>query len=132
MTTEAARPVRVEILARQDCQCRGMARIVVERVIDELDISADVNEIEIGSHAEAKKRGFLGSPTVRVNGLDVEPGTNGSREVNLGDRVYRSEQGLQGWPDAQWIRAALVVAQTASSNSDGDGDSSARSSTTNP
>ncbi|MDQ3381889.1 MAG: hypothetical protein M3546_16510 [Actinomycetota bacterium] len=105
-----------------------MARIVVERVIDELDIAADVTVIEITSHAEAKKRGFLGSPTVRVNGLDVEPGTNGSREVNLGDRVYRSALGLQGWPDSQWIRAALVVAQTASS----DDDSSARSSTTNP
>ncbi len=128
MTTEAGRPVRVEILARRDCQCRGMARIVVERVIDELDIAADVTVIEITSHAEAKKRGFLGSPTVRVNGLDVEPGTNGSREVNLGDRVYRSALGLQGWPDSQWIRAALVVAQTASS----DDDSSARSSTTNP
>ncbi len=128
MTTEAGRPVRVEILARRDCQCRGMARIVVERVIDELDIAADVTVIEITSHAEARKRGFLGSPTVRVNGLDVEPGTNGSREVNLGDRVYRSALGLQGWPDSQWIRAALVVAQTASS----DDDSSARSSTTNP
>ncbi len=128
MTTEAGRPVRVEILARKDCQCRGMARIVVERVIDELDIAADVTVIEITSHAEAKKRGFLGSPTVRVNGLDVEPGTNGSREVNLGDRVYRSDLGLQGWPDSQWIRAALVVAQTAASG----GDSSARSSTTSP
>ncbi len=132
MTTEAARPVRVEILARKDCQCRGMARIVVERVIDELDIAAEVTVVEITSHAEAEQRGFLGSPTVRVNGLDVEPGTNGSREVTLGDRVYRSDQGLQGWPDSQWIRAALVVAQSASSDGDGDGDSSARSSTTNP
>ncbi len=132
MTTEAGTPVRVEILARKDCQCRGMARIVVERVIDELDIAVDVLVVEITSHAQAKKRGFLGSPTVRVNGLDVEPGTNGSKEVTLGDRVYRGEKGLQGWPDARWIRAALVVAQTASSNSDGGSDSSERSSTTSP
>ena len=130
--TEAARPVCVEILARKDCQCRGMARIVVERVIDELDVSADVKVVEITNQAQAKKRGFLGSPSVRVNGLDVEPGTNGSREVTLGDRVYRSERGLQGWPDSRWIRAALVVAQTASSEGDGDGGSSARSSSTSP
>jgi len=130
MTTKAGRPVCVEILARKDCQCRGMARIVVERVIDELGARVEVTEIDMTSASQAKKRGFLGSPTVRVNGLDVEPGTNGSREVTLGDRVYRGDRGLQGWPDSRWIRAALVVAQAASS--DGDGDSSARSSTTSP
>lgn len=131
MTTEAGRPVRVEILARSDCQCRRMARIVVERVIDELDISAAVTVVEITSQAEAKKRGFLGSPTVRVNGLDVEPGTNGL-EVTVGDRVYRGDRGLQGWPDARWIRAALVVAQAAAPDSGGEGGASPRSSTTSP
>ena len=131
MTTEAGRPVRVEILARKDCQCRGMARIVVERVIDELGIPVEVTVIEITSQAQARKRGFLGSPTVRVNGLDVEPGTNGSKEVTLGDRVYRGDRGLQGWPDSRWIRASLVVAQAGSSDGDADGDS-ARSSTTSP
>ncbi|CAN5682790.1 hypothetical protein BH20ACT14_BH20ACT14_17730 [soil metagenome] len=132
MTTETGRPVRVEILARKDCQCRSMARIVVERVIDELGIPVEVTVVEITSQAQAKKRGFLGSPSVRVNGLDVEPGMNGSREITLGDRVYRGDQGLQGWPDSRWIRASLVVAQTAASDGDGDGDSPARSSTTSP
>ncbi len=131
MTTEAGRPVRVEILARSDCQCRGMARIVVERAIDELDISAEVTVVEITSEAHAKQRGFLGSPTVRVNGLDVEPGTNGSKEVTFGDRVYRGDRGLQGWPDARWIRAALVVAHVASDGG-GEGGTSSRSSTTSP
>jgi len=130
MTTDAGRPVRVEILARKDCQCRGMARIVVERAAEEVGIPVDLTVIDVTSVSQAKKRGFLGSPTVRVNGLDVEPGTNGSRDVTLGDRVYRGDRGLQGWPDARWIRAALVVAQAASSN--GDGDSPARSSTTSP
>ncbi|CAN5165448.1 hypothetical protein BH20ACT13_BH20ACT13_05910 [soil metagenome] len=132
MTTEAGRRVRVEILARSDCESRGMARIVLERVVDELDIPVEVEVVEITSQAQARKRGFLGSPTVRVNGLDVEPGTNGSKEVTLGDRVYRGERGLQGWPDARWIRAALVVAQVAASDGGGEGDSSTRSSTTSP
>ncbi|MDQ3672125.1 MAG: hypothetical protein M3364_06780 [Actinomycetota bacterium] len=132
MTTEAERRVRVEILARQDCQCRGMARIVVERVIDELNIPVEVTVIEITSTAQARKRGFLGSPSVRVNGLDVEPGTNGSKEVSLGDRVYRGDRGLQGWPDSRWIRAALVVAHAASSDGGGEGDAPRRSSTTSP
>ena len=129
MTTEAGRPVRVEILARQDCQGRAMAAIVVERVAAEIGVPVTVEVIDMKSEAQAKKRRFLGSPTVRVDGLDVEPGTNGSTDFTLGDRIYRGgERGLQGWPDARWIRAALVVAQSSGSN----GDSPARSSTTSP
>ena len=42
------------------------------------------------SEAQAKKRRFLGSPSVRVDGLDVEPGTMDSTDFTLGDRIYRS------------------------------------------
>lgn len=129
MTTEAGRPVRVEILARKDCESRGMAAIVVERVAAEIGVPVALEMINVTSEAQAKKRRFLGSPTVRVDGLDVEPGTNGSTDFTLGDRVYRGgDRGLQGWPDARWIRAALVVAQSSEPN----GDSPARSSTTSP
>jgi hypothetical protein len=132
MTTEAGSPVRVEILARKDCENRGMAIIVVERVAAELGIPVALEVIDVTSQAQAKKRRFLGSPSVRVDGLDVEPGTNDSTDFTLGDRVYRSgERGLQAWPDARWIGAALIVAQSAS-NGAGNGDSSARSSATSP
>jgi hypothetical protein len=131
MTTGAGPPVRVEILARTDCDNRGMAAVVVERVAAEMGIPVALEVIDVKSEAQARKWRFLGSPSVRVDGLDVEPGTNESTDFTLGDRVYRSgERGLQGWPDDRWIRAALVVARSASS---GNGDSgAARSSATSP
>jgi hypothetical protein len=134
MTTEAGLAVRVEVLARKDCENRGMAVIVVERVAAEMGIALALDVIDVTSEAQAKKRRFLGSPSVRVDGLDVEPGTNGSEDFTLGDRVYRSgHRGLQGWPDERWIRGALVVAQSAlNGNGTGEGDSSARSSATSP
>ncbi len=129
MTTGTGRPVRVEILARKDCESRRMAEIVVERVAAEMGVPVALEVIDVTSEAQARKRRFLGSPTVRVDGLDVEPGTNGSTDFTLGDRVYRGgERGLQSWPDARWIRAALVVAQASTSN----GDSSVTSSMTSP
>ncbi len=130
MTTNGARPVRVEILARKDCDNRAMAVMVVERVAAEMGIPVALEEIDLTSEAQAKKRRFLGSPSVRVDGLDVEPGMGDSTDFTLGDRIYRSgDRGLQAWPDDRWIRAALIVAQ-ASSN--GNGDSSATSSATSP
>ena len=131
MTTNTAHPVRVEILARKDCDNRAMTVIVVERVAAEMDIAVELEEIDVTSEAQAKKRRFLGSPSVRVDGLDVEPGMMDSTDFTLGDRIYRSgDRGLQAWPDDRWIRAALLVAQSASNGTSGD--SPARSSATSP
>ena len=130
MATETGRPVRVEILARKDCENRGMAVMVVNVVAAEMGIPVVVEEIDLTSEAQAKKHRFLGSPSVHVDGVDVEPKASASTEFTLGDRVYRGgARGLQAWPDARWIRAALIVAQSAS-NGNGNGASSARTATT--
>jgi hypothetical protein len=57
---------------------------------------------------------FLGSPTVRVDGRDVEPGADERDEFALACRVYRTQDGLRGQPDPEWITAALRASQTAS------------------
>jgi hypothetical protein len=112
-------PVRIEILARRDCPNRGMARIVVDRAIVESGVFVELETVDVKSEAQAKKRRFLGSPSVRVDGLDVEPGSNGRTDFTLSDRLYRCGLGgLQGWPDERWIRSALLVASAQLSPSD--------------
>lgn len=50
---------------------------------------------------------FLGSPTVLVDGEDVDP-TAGTRiDFGLKCRLYRSDEGQSGVPPDEWIRAAL-------------------------
>ena len=68
MTTDTAHPVRVEILARKDCDNRAMAVIVVERVAAEMGIAVELEEIDVTSEAQAKKRRFLGSPAFASTG----------------------------------------------------------------
>jgi len=53
---------------------------------------------------------ILGSPTVRVDGRDVDPQAEERRDYGLSCRVYRTERGLAGLPDARWLRAALRCA----------------------
>ena len=50
---------------------------------------------------------FLGSPTMRVDSRDVEPGAEERREFVVSCRVYPSERGVAGQPDEGWIREAL-------------------------
>ncbi len=52
---------------------------------------------------------FLGSPTLRVNGEDVDPGAGTRYDFGLKCRLYRSEDGQSGVPPEEWIRAALHV-----------------------
>lgn len=131
MTTESDGPVRIEILARKDCPSRGMAIAVVEKVVAETGVPADVVVIDMTSDTQARKRRFLGSPTVRVEGRDVDQRLNGLSEFTLEDRIYRTDRGLAGWPDAAWVREALLLA-VAQTTTNGDHGSSSRSSATSP
>jgi hypothetical protein len=111
-------PVRIEILARKDCDSVGMAIAVVERVVAETGVPAEIEVIDVATIAQAKKLQCLGSPTVRVDGRDVDKQPNGHVDVSLDDRVYRTERGLAGWPDAEWVREAILLA-TAGTTTNG-------------
>ena len=107
--------VRVEILAREDCPNREMALIVVERVVDEMGIPAEIEVVEMADDDDAEEHRVLGSPTVFVDGRDVDPEPLYDA-YSADDRIYRTARGPSGWPEAEWIRDALLraVAQTTS------------------
>jgi hypothetical protein len=107
--------VRVEILAREDCPNREMALIVVERVVDEMGIPAEIEVVEMAGDDDAEEHRVLGSPTVFVDGRDVDPEPLYDA-YSADDRIYRTARGPSGWPEAEWIRDALLraVAQTTS------------------
>lgn len=124
-------PVHISILARKDCDNRGMAVAIVERVVAETGVPAEVEVIDVTTMAQAKRLGFVGSPTVRVAGRDVDRQPDGQAVVSLDDRVYRTERGLAGWPDPAWVREELLLA-VAGTTTNGHHDASATSSATSP
>lgn len=129
--TKVPGPIRIEVLARSDCPNRGMALLVVERAIAESGIHVDLEVVDVESEAQARKRRVLGSPSVLVDGVDVEPGAGGRTDFSFEDRLYRCGlRGIQGWPDERWVRSALLVA-SVQPEPNGDG-SPGRSSTTRP
>jgi hypothetical protein len=70
-------------------------------------VPAAIEPVRIASDQEAQARRFLGSPTLRVDGSDVEPGADERRDYGLKCRLYRSATGLTGGPDEAWILAAF-------------------------
>lgn len=104
------RPVRVEVLAGPECPNVDATIALIERVAWDERVPIRVEQVTVTSEANARRRRVLGSPTVRVNGRDVEPGAARRTDFTLACRVYRNERGLAGWPDERWLRAALLDA----------------------
>ncbi len=98
---------RVEILYFEGCPNHEPTRALVERVARELGVEPEVEQVWVPHADAASNLGFLGSPTVRVNGRDIEPGAAERDDFVFSCRVYRGEGKLSGQPEAGWIREAL-------------------------
>jgi len=100
----------IEVLYVQDCPNYVGALALVERVRAELGIDADIRSTLIVDQAAAERARFPGSPTVRVDGRDVEPGSEPAAEITTACRLYRLEHRLAGQPAERWVRDALLRA----------------------
>lgn len=106
-TKRDVRPL-VEILYFDGCPNHEGALALVEQVATELGIDPDVRLVGV-PHPEAVERlRFLGSPTIRVDGQDVEPGSEARTDYAMSCRVYRRGDGLAGLPPGDWVRTALT------------------------
>jgi hypothetical protein len=100
----------VEVLYVQDCPHYPGTLALVQRVLAELGIAAEIRSTLIGDQADAEQARFAGSPTVRVDGRDVEPGSEPPMEIVVGCRLYRLEHRFAGQPADAWVREGLLRA----------------------
>lgn len=100
---------KIEFLFWQDCPSHPEARRRLREVMAEERIDLPIEEIEVLTDEDAERLRFPGSPTIRVNGMDLDP--DGAAQVGtaLTCRVYRLEDGrLSPVPSKEMIRRALV------------------------
>jgi hypothetical protein len=102
-------PLRIEVLYFEGCPNVGASVALVQRVVSELRVDADLQLVEVAGEADAIDHHFLGSPSVRVDGTDVEPGADQRSDYAFACRIYRTESGLAPRPTEEWIRAALAA-----------------------
>jgi hypothetical protein len=99
----------IELLFFDGCPNHDRLLAHVRELLGRTVSPADVTLVRIGSDEEAAAQRFLGSPTMRVDGRDVEPGADERTDFGLTCRLYRTPHGLSGMPDDAWILAALAA-----------------------
>lgn len=65
--------LEVRILYTEGCANTPQAMERVRHVAQELGIEIDVDLVQITTQDQADRFRFLGSPTVQVNGQDIDP-----------------------------------------------------------
>jgi hypothetical protein len=100
----------VEVLTFEGCPHAGPALELVRRVVAARGVVATVRRVDVPDAQAAAAQRFLGSPTIRVNGRDIEPGVAERDHYTLSCRIYRTDSGVAGEPDEQWLHEALSAA----------------------
>ena len=98
----------VELLYFDGCPSYEKLLPRLEALLDDAGAGDALTLRRVESEDAAVAERFLGSPTVRVNGGDVEPGVAERDDFGLKCRLYRTEAGLEQTPPDSWIRDALA------------------------
>src|SRR6266849_173379 len=96
--------MRIEVLYFDGCPHHVPTVARVKQVMADLGLQVGIEEIQVTSLEDVQQLRFLGSPTVRVNGVDIEPSAQGRTNYGLSCLVY---SGLSGLPPDDLIVAAL-------------------------
>ncbi len=102
---------KIEFLFWEECPSHPEARKRLVEVMDELGVDAPVTEIEVLTDEDAKRLQFPGSPTIRVDGSDVDAAGASQMGTALTCRVYMLEDGrFSPVPSKEMIRQAFKTA----------------------
>ncbi len=74
-------------------------------------VRAQIDSIRVADPRAAVARKLIGSPTIRLDGCDLEGPAAESRGYAYCCRVYADGAGTIGWPSVNLIRTALLTAR---------------------
>jgi len=102
--------VQIRVLVFDGCPHADDAVERVRQIAEEQGVRSPVEVVQVPDEASARRERFLGSPSVQIDGLDIETKRRADAYCH-GCRVYRSKEGATGVPPVEMIRAAMRRAQ---------------------
>jgi hypothetical protein len=94
----------IEILYIEGCPNLPATVEAVKNALRQVERNCPITETKVGDQGMALHVGFLGSPTIRVDGLDIEPSARLRTTYGMMCRTY---EGSGGVPSEQLIRRAI-------------------------
>jgi hypothetical protein len=101
--------MEIELLYFEGCPHWIETRKLLSETLEERGLPDDVTLVPVESNEDAQRHQFMGSPSVRINGVDVEPGIL-AVGFNMECRLYWIDGRAAGVPARKWVEDALEAA----------------------
>ncbi|MCW1296747.1 MAG: DUF2703 domain-containing protein [Candidatus Parvarchaeota archaeon] len=119
--------MKIELLYILDCPFCLKTKELIRECLKELSVKADIKEILVDSDKKAEKYNFTGSPTIRINGKDIQEEVSKGRclpceelskhskgttkfvrqECSFGCRIYFYKGKQYPYPPKEMIKEAI-------------------------
>jgi hypothetical protein len=101
----------VEVLYVQGCPNLKPALQQLKCILSEEGVDSPIVELQVEDQRTAQTLNFPGSPTIRINGMDIEATLRRDAPAGLSCRTYLVEGRPVGTPGVDMIRAAVRKAR---------------------
>jgi hypothetical protein len=100
--------MQVSFLYWPDCPSHEKGLNDLRQALNDEGVAAEVEVIEINSQEEAAANRFIGSPTFRINGRDIDPEGEEGQPYYLNCRIYQTDTGrVSPLPTLNQLRQAI-------------------------
>jgi hypothetical protein len=104
--------MKIEVLYFDGCPSHETLLARLPELMAHARVDSPVHLKRIDSVEAAERERFLGSPTLRIDGEDADPGASERSDFGLKCRLYPGAEGLRGMvPDALALAALLRARQ---------------------
>src|SRR5262245_61688374 len=100
--------MRVRVLVSEKCPHRAPTIRLVCDVMEQFGVESSIEEITVRDVEQARRLHFLGSPTVLIDGRDIEPARRTDINFGIRCRLY----GKSGTPSREMVVAAFNAASS--------------------
>lgn len=100
--------MKIEVLYFRGCSNHVPTTEMLREALDSLGRHDQIHEIEVRTQAEAAAIRFVGSPSIRINGSDIEPWARSAKDFCLSCRTYVTGSRRGGVPSRELLRRAIM------------------------
>jgi len=100
--------MKIELLYFDGCPSYKLADEYIKEIIAEegLDVEYELIDVEKDKRGQILK--FLGSPTILIDGEDLEEGVSEAESFELKCRIYSIDGKFAGCPPKEYFREAIL------------------------
>ncbi len=99
--------MNIEVLYFEGCPNHLPAIEMVRETLKSLGRQDEIHQVVVHTQADAEAMAFVGSPSIRINGADIEPWARTAKAFGLSCRTYLDGSHRSGVPSRELLRRAI-------------------------